>query len=88
MVIGRTVIVNAGCDRLMDALRQWGYEPMSLELDEFIKSGGSAKCLTLHSTAKTPRSGRKNLTTKNTKKDKNKNKDNQSLYTSTRPLAW
>ena len=25
----------------------WGYEPVAVELDEFLKAGGSAKCLTL-----------------------------------------
>ena len=42
-----TIITNSGCDRLQEGLREWGYEPVSVELDEFIKSGGSAKCLTL-----------------------------------------
>jgi N-dimethylarginine dimethylaminohydrolase len=31
----------------MAGLREWGYNPIAVELDEFIKSGGSAKCLTL-----------------------------------------
>jgi N-dimethylarginine dimethylaminohydrolase len=47
VVVGKTVIVNAGCEKLMAQLRELGYEVMALELDEFIKSGGSAKCLTL-----------------------------------------
>jgi len=47
VVVGKTVITNSGCPRLHEGLRQWGYEPVSVELDEFIKSGGSAKCLTL-----------------------------------------
>jgi N-dimethylarginine dimethylaminohydrolase len=47
VVVGRTVITNSGCPRLHAGLRTWGYEPVSVELDEFIKSGGSAKCLTL-----------------------------------------
>jgi N-dimethylarginine dimethylaminohydrolase len=47
VVVGRTVITNAGCERLHAGLREWGYEPVGVELDEFIKSGGSAKCLTL-----------------------------------------
>jgi N-dimethylarginine dimethylaminohydrolase len=28
-------------------LRKWGFEPIAVELDEFLKAGGSAKCLTL-----------------------------------------
>jgi N-dimethylarginine dimethylaminohydrolase len=42
-----TVVMNAGCDRLAADLRALDYTPVSVELDEFIKSGGSAKCLTL-----------------------------------------
>lgn len=47
IVVGKTVITNTGCDRLAANLRDWGYQPMAIELDEFIKAGGSAKCLTL-----------------------------------------
>ena len=45
--MGRTVVLNAGCEQLAVGLRKWGYETVQVELDEFIKSGGSAKCLTL-----------------------------------------
>ena len=47
VVIGKTVIVNTGCDRLVGDLRARGYESIQVELDEFLKAGGSAKCLTL-----------------------------------------
>jgi N-dimethylarginine dimethylaminohydrolase len=47
VVVGKTVVTNTGCDRLAADLRASGYEPVQVELDEFIKSGGSAKCLTL-----------------------------------------
>jgi N-dimethylarginine dimethylaminohydrolase len=47
VVVGKMVIVNTGCERLAADLRAWGYEPRALELDEFIKAGGSAKCLTV-----------------------------------------
>jgi N-dimethylarginine dimethylaminohydrolase len=47
VVVGKHVITNSGCPGLHAGLREWGYDPMSVELDEFIKSGGSAKCLTL-----------------------------------------
>jgi N-dimethylarginine dimethylaminohydrolase len=47
VVVGKTVVVNAGCDKLAAGLRSLHYEPVAVELDEFIKSGGSAKCLTL-----------------------------------------
>jgi N-dimethylarginine dimethylaminohydrolase len=41
------VVVNTGCEQLMADLRAWGYAPRSVELDEFLKAGGSAKCLTI-----------------------------------------
>jgi N-dimethylarginine dimethylaminohydrolase len=47
VVVGKTVITNTGCDRLAADLRGRGYEPVAVELDEFLKAGGSAKCLTL-----------------------------------------
>lgn len=47
VVVGKSVITNSGCAELGAALRSWGYEPVAVELDEFIKSGGSAKCLTI-----------------------------------------
>lgn len=47
VVIGRTVITNTGCPRLHAALRAEGFEPQETPLDEFVKAGGSAKCLTL-----------------------------------------
>ncbi|MCC6419576.1 MAG: amidinotransferase [Gemmataceae bacterium] len=47
VVVGKTVITNTGCEELAAGLRAWGYEPVAVELDEFLKAGGSAKCLTL-----------------------------------------
>jgi N-dimethylarginine dimethylaminohydrolase len=47
VVIGKVVVTNTGCERLTADLRNWGYEPVATELDEFLKAGGSAKCLTL-----------------------------------------
>jgi N-dimethylarginine dimethylaminohydrolase len=47
VVVGKNVVLNAGCEGLAAGLREWGYNPIPVELDEFIKSGGSAKCLTL-----------------------------------------
>lgn len=47
VVIGKVVITNTGCDRLHDALAARGYTPVATPLDEFVKAGGSAKCLTL-----------------------------------------
>ena len=47
VVVGKTVVTNAGCPELAEGLRQRGYTPVAVELDEFLKAGGSAKCLTL-----------------------------------------
>lgn len=47
VVVGKTVVVNAGCEQLMEDLSKAGYSPVAVELDEFIKAGGSAKCLTI-----------------------------------------
>ena len=44
---GKTVVVNTGCSVLEAGLRAWGYTTIATELDEFLKAGGSAKCLTL-----------------------------------------
>jgi len=46
-VVGKTVVHNSRCPQLADALARGGYTPMEVELDEFLKAGGSAKCLTL-----------------------------------------
>lgn len=45
--IGETAIFNAGNDQLAAELRQRGLNPVQVDLSEFIKAGGSAKCLTL-----------------------------------------
>lgn len=47
VVVGTTAVVNSGCDLLMADLRAWGFETRAVELDEFLKAGGSAKCLTI-----------------------------------------
>jgi N-dimethylarginine dimethylaminohydrolase len=47
VVVGRTVILNRGAPKLAAALEQRGLAVRPLEFSEFIKSGGSAKCLTL-----------------------------------------
>ena len=45
--VGKHIVLPAGCPATEDWLRLRGYDTHPLELDEFIKSGGSAKCLTL-----------------------------------------
>jgi N-dimethylarginine dimethylaminohydrolase len=48
VVLGRHVALNTGCPGLEARLRDLGYTPHATPLDEFLKAGGSAKCLTLH----------------------------------------
>ncbi|MCC2643050.1 MAG: putative Dimethylargininase [Nitrospira sp.] len=45
--VGKHVVVPAGCPRTMRLLEARGYHTHAVQLDEFMKSGGSAKCLTL-----------------------------------------
>ncbi len=45
--VARHVVMPAGCDRVGVALAERGYQVHPVPLDEFMKSGGSAKCLTL-----------------------------------------
>ena len=47
VVVGDNVVLNTGCPKLEEDLRKAGFQPHATELDEFLKSGGSAKCLTL-----------------------------------------
>jgi len=47
VVLGDQVVLNTGCPQLEADLKSHGFSPHATELDEFIKAGGSAKCLTL-----------------------------------------
>src|SRR5262249_31154397 len=47
VVVGKSVVVNTECPKLEAGLKAWGYTTIATELDEFLKAGGSAKCLTL-----------------------------------------
>jgi hypothetical protein len=47
VVLGRTVVTNTGCPRLHRDLTARGFLPVATRLSEFVKAGGSAKCLTL-----------------------------------------
>jgi N-dimethylarginine dimethylaminohydrolase len=46
VVVGRSVVLNEGAPKLAMALERHGYRAIPLKLTEFIKAGGSAKCLT------------------------------------------
>jgi N-dimethylarginine dimethylaminohydrolase len=47
VVVGKTVIHNTQCPHLGVMLHDAGFTSVEVELDEFLKAGGSAKCLTL-----------------------------------------
>jgi N-dimethylarginine dimethylaminohydrolase len=47
VVVGRTVLLNDGAPELAADLAAIGFATIPLPFTEFIKSGGSAKCLTL-----------------------------------------
>jgi len=47
VVVGQNVVTNSGCPQLHEQLRNEGFTPWETPLDEFVKAGGSAKCLTL-----------------------------------------
>lgn len=49
VVIDRTLVTNSGCSaRTKAVIRRCGLRLVELDLSEFHKSGGSAKCLTLY----------------------------------------
>lgn len=45
--VDRHVVLPDGCPDTVAALKARGYQPHPVPLDEFMKAGGSAKCLTL-----------------------------------------
>jgi N-dimethylarginine dimethylaminohydrolase len=47
VVVGRTVVTNVGCPQLHRDLSARGFTAIATPLGEFVKAGGSAKCLTL-----------------------------------------
>ncbi|VDO29592.1 unnamed protein product [Haemonchus placei] len=47
VVIGNHVIMNEGSERIAQLLDRHGFKVHFVSMSEFVKSGGSAKCLTL-----------------------------------------
>lgn len=45
--IDKSVIMNNATDRLKNVLKEKGFDTYEVDLAEFMKAGGSAKCLTL-----------------------------------------
>lgn len=47
VALDRAVVIPARCPQLRRQLERWGYAVHPVELSEYLKAGGSAKCLTL-----------------------------------------
>lgn len=47
LVVNNAVVLNDGCDRTYDILADRGFQSVQVPTDEFIKAGGSVKCLVL-----------------------------------------
>jgi N-dimethylarginine dimethylaminohydrolase len=47
VVLGNDVVVNEGCPDISRRLGELGFQVHATPLSEFIKAGGSAKCLVL-----------------------------------------
>ncbi len=47
LVVDRSVVINAGCLSTRIALERRGFEVVEAPMEEFIKAGGSVKCLVL-----------------------------------------
>ena len=57
LVVGKQVVLNSGCPKTARALAERGYEAIATPTDEFIKAGGSVKCLALMLDAFPPAAG-------------------------------
>jgi ornithine--oxo-acid transaminase len=49
--IGKTIVLNRISEELEKELRSRGFEVIQVELDEFLKAGGAAKCLVMKLTS-------------------------------------
>lgn len=47
VVVGRHVVLNAGCPQFESDLRDHGFEPHPVDVGEFLKAGGATKCMAL-----------------------------------------
>jgi N-dimethylarginine dimethylaminohydrolase len=47
VVVGDKVVTNTGCEATAQELSSRGFHPLATPTDEFIKAGGSVKCLML-----------------------------------------
>lgn len=47
VVLGKSVVVPGGCEQTQKLLQKLGYDSYGVQLGEFLKGGGAAKCLSL-----------------------------------------
>lgn len=47
VIVGKNIVLNRCSKKLQSALHDLGYSPHCLEFDQFIKAGGSGKCMVL-----------------------------------------
>lgn len=47
IIVGRNIVSNAFTERMSDWLRDRGFQPIAAPVGEFVKAGGSTKCLSL-----------------------------------------
>ncbi|HEY3304436.1 MAG TPA: arginine deiminase-related protein [Candidatus Binatia bacterium] len=48
IVAGKGIVMNEGCPQVREKLQSLGFTVLETPLDEFIKAGGSAKCMVLN----------------------------------------
>ncbi|MDO8462413.1 MAG: arginine deiminase-related protein, partial [Deltaproteobacteria bacterium] len=47
VVVGKQIVMNSGCPKITRDLAKRGYTVHASDTSEFMKAGGSAKCLTI-----------------------------------------
>lgn len=47
VVVGRTIVMPSCSTRVGRQLEAWGFEPVVVDVSEFLKAGGACRCLTL-----------------------------------------
>jgi len=50
VIVGKDVVLNKNCSQTEELLCSRNFKPHALDFSEFIKAGGSAKCLVLRLT--------------------------------------
>jgi N-dimethylarginine dimethylaminohydrolase len=47
VILGKDVVIPSGCKETEAILKSLGFNPHSVDMNEFIKAGGAAKCCVL-----------------------------------------